>query len=62
MQAAQAFGVTPRAVANARNDESPQKEFTDLSLPAQSRDKLVDQRRLLNLYFKQIEPVSGVDS
>jgi hypothetical protein len=60
VDAAQAFGVTPRAIANARNDESPQREFIDLSLPPKNRDKLVNQRLLLNKYFNQIEPVSGM--
>jgi hypothetical protein len=58
-QAAEAFGVTPRAIANARNDESGEKEFTDLALPKIARDKLEQQRPVLVSYFKQVPPVSG---
>lgn len=58
-QAAEAFGVTARAIANAKNDEG-EKDFTDLSLPKISRDKLEQQRPILNGYFKQVPPVSGM--
>jgi hypothetical protein len=59
-QAAEAFGLSTRAIANAKNDESEEKNFTDLSLPKISRDKLEQQRPVLDSYFKQVQPVSGM--
>lgn len=62
MQAAEAFSLTPRAIANAKSDESPNKNFSELSLPSTPRDKLTAQRGLLDSYFAQIQPVSGLCS
>lgn len=60
MQAANAFGLSTRAIANAKNDDSGKKEFAQLSLPKVERDKMQLLRPLLDEYFATIEPVSGV--
>lgn len=59
MQAAEAFDLSSRAIANAKNDDSDSKEFSMLSLPKVGRDRMYLQRPLLKLYFETIEPISG---
>lgn len=60
VQAADAFGLSTRAVANAKNDDSGCKEFGQLALPKIERDKMQLLRPLLEKYFATIEPVSGL--
>lgn len=60
MQAAGAFELSAKAVSNAKDDDSPNKNFSNLSLPKVERDKMYLLRPLLGEYFSTIEPVSGV--
>ena len=60
VQAADAFELSPKAIANAKDDESESKEFSRLSLPPIERDRMHLQRPFLDTYFASIEPVSGM--
>jgi hypothetical protein len=61
-QAAEAFDLSTRAIANAKNDESDWKEFSQLSLPKVERNRMKSQRPLLDEYFASVQPVSGLFS
>jgi hypothetical protein len=62
VEAGGAFELSPKAVANAKADTSEKKEFALLSTPKTPRDKMKDLRKYLDVYFKSIEPVSGMFS
>ena len=60
VQAGDAFDLTPRAISKAKADTDEQKDFSRLSLPTTSRDKMKDFRDYLDDYFASVGPVSGI--
>lgn len=60
VQAAQVFDLTTKRIAQAKDDESENKEFSKLMLPITRRNKLEHHMPYLSSYFKSVPPYSGI--